>query len=208
MAKSHLLCTGCKEYYPRETMHKLPKGNFHDIECATLHGKAKAEKARKAKKAKDQQDRERVLGMSKKDLETKPELTKKAQKAFNAFIRYRDRIYNCISCGCSEGDIKIRDRMFGVWDCGHFLSVGARPELRFEELNANKECKPCNGGAGNFAHKDKTVHKQYEENLIKKIGQEKVDWLNGPHELPNYTHDDLREIAKHYRGKLRELKNG
>jgi len=93
--------------------------------------------------------------------------------------------------------------------CGHYLSVGAHPELRFEPNNAHLQCTRCNGGAGkygNFNNKGETVAKNYRINLIKKIGQAKVDWLEGPHEAKNYTIDDIKEIKSLYKQKLKELK--
>ena len=46
----------------------------------------------------------------------------------------------------------------------------------------------------------------YRMELIKRIGQEKVDWLEGPHEPKRYTIDDLKAIKAHYRALARELK--
>ncbi len=40
MAK--LKCCGCKERLEKETMIKLPAGNFHSYECATSYAKSKA----------------------------------------------------------------------------------------------------------------------------------------------------------------------
>ncbi|STV05254.1 protein NinG [Klebsiella pneumoniae subsp. ozaenae] len=72
-------------------------------------------------------------------------------------------------------------------DCGHFKTVGAYPELRFEERNAHKQCKSCNAGAGKYTAKEATVAQQYEAGLIARYGQEYVDWLNGPHEMNQLT---------------------
>ncbi len=66
-----------------------------------------------------------------------------AQKAFNAYIRARDAGLPCISCG----ETNPPDLHGGQWDCGHFKTVGAYPELRFEERNAHKQCKSCNAGS-------------------------------------------------------------
>ena len=126
-----------------------------------------------------------------------------AQIWFNKFIRLRDRFEDCISCGRSENEIE--NTVGGKWDCGHFKTRGAYPELRFEELNAHKQCKKCNGGSGKFAKKNRTVSQEYEQRLIQKIGQENVDWLNGYHEPKNYTIDDLWEIERHYKRKCKEL---
>lgn len=46
----------------------------------------------------------------------------------------------------------------------------------------------------------------YRINLVGRIGQDAVDWLEGPHEPKKYTADELRELAAYYRKKTRELK--
>lgn len=125
-----------------------------------------------------------------------------AQQAFNAFIRARDADLPCISCG----EANPPDLHGGQWDCGHFKTVGAHPELRFEEFNAHKQCKSCNAGAGKFTAKEATVTQQYESGLIARYGQEYVDWLNGPHEMTNYRREDYIRIRDEYRAKLRAMK--
>jgi len=41
--------------------------------------------------------------------------------------------------------------------------------------------------------------------LIAKIGQAAFDRLMGPHELKNWTREELQELVAHYRQKTREL---
>jgi hypothetical protein len=124
------------------------------------------------------------------------EATKRAQKAFNAFIRERDRGRPCISCGTlSPGG----DPRGGLWDCGHYRTVGAAPELRFDEDNAHRQCVACN--------RDRSGHVvEYRIRLIERIGQERVDRLEGPHESKRYTAEEMDRIAAHYRERTRELK--
>lgn len=125
----------------------------------------------------------------------------KAQQAFNAFIRERDKDLPCICCGRFDNGQKYG----GNWDAGHFLGVGAYPELRFEESNCHRQLKTCNAGSGKYSHKDKTVSQEYRERLIVKIGIERVEWLEGPHEPKKYTIDDLKAIIAEYRQKLKSL---
>ena len=136
-----------------------------------------------------------------KDNDTKIRLPA-AQKSFNAFIRERDKDLTCVSCG----QFVVKDMPFGKYDCGHFKTIGGYPELRFEELNAHKQCKKCNGGAGNYSKKDTTVSKEYRINLIKKIGLDNVEWIEGPHEPKKYTCADLKKIELYYKNKLKMLK--
>lgn len=108
----------------------------------------------------------------------------------------------CISCG----ETNPPDLHGGQWDCGHFKTVGAYPELRFEEHNAHKQCKSCNAGSGKYTAKEATVAQQYEAGLVARYGQEYVDWLNGPHEMTNYRREDFIRIRDEYRAKLKALK--
>ena len=140
----------------------------------------------------------------KKKLKTRNEWISEAQKEFNKYIRIRDKYEPCISCGRQEHEIT-EHFMAGKWDCGHFLSRGAFPELRFNELNAHKQCKSCNGGSGNYAKKNRTVSKEYEERLINKIGQDLVDYLKGPHPIRKYTIEEIQEIKAYYKQAVKEL---
>lgn len=95
---------------------------------------------------------------------TLPELKKIATILFNRFIRKRDAEgsqFKCISCGVYQH--------IDVCDCGHYRP-GTILELKFNELNANSECENCN--RTDFKHLT-----GYRVNLIKKIGLEKVLWL-------------------------------
>lgn len=166
--------------------------------CAQEYVRRREE--RKAQREAREEKRERRARL--KELEPRRKVLARAQSAFNAFIRERDRDRPCISCGV----VNPPERFGGAWDCGHYRSVGAAPELRFEELNAHKQCKACNGGSGRFARKGETVRMQYRERLIERIGREAVHWLEGQHPPKHYTVEELEAIAKKYRAKARELR--
>lgn len=130
------------------------------------------------------------------DMATKPELTKLAQKAFNDYVRLRDYGLKCISCNnpiAWDGE-----KTGGVVDCGHYLSVGARVNLRFDEDNAHAQCKKCNNFlSGNAVN--------YRIGLVERIGLERVEALESDHELKHWSKDELREIAATYKAKLKLL---
>lgn len=132
-----------------------------------------------------------------------------AQKAFNLYIRTRDIGCPCISCLRSEAEIErayeLSNKTGGAWDCGHFLTVGGHINLRFNTLNAYRQCKSCNGGSGKYTHKNITVALQYEYNLRLKIGDEKVDYLKSEHEVKKYTIDQLVRIRKIFNKKAKRL---
>jgi hypothetical protein len=151
-------------------------------------------------KLKRKSDRER-----KKALLTASDWTKKAQVAFNAYIRERDGKEACISCGRLNREIDGYLRG-GKWDAGHYRSRGACPELRFEPSNCHKQCKSCNGGSGKYTRKDASVGKEYRVRLIEKIGLDKVEWIEGQHGRKRYRIDDLKEIERHWKAELKKLK--
>ncbi len=116
---------------------------------------------------------------------------KAAQAAFNKYIRERDKDLPCISCGRNHK---------GQYHAGHYKTRGAHKELALNELNCHKQCAPCNNHlSGNLVN--------YRVNLIEKIGLDKVEWLEGPHEPKKYTVDELWDIEKQYKQKLKELQS-
>lgn len=135
-------------------------------------------------------------------LKTRSQWIKEVQIEFNAFIRLRDHDDPCISSG--KLDCEITDRYRGgKWDAGHFLTRGGFPELRFDEDNCHKQSKSDNNPGPNKAVK---VQKQYRVNLIKKIGLKRVESLEGPHDMPKWTIDELKKLKAKYKAKVKELK--
>ncbi|MFK3922136.1 recombination protein NinG [Pseudomonas fulva] len=130
-------------------------------------------------------------------LKTRREHMAEAQAAFNAYIRERDAGLPCISCDSNPSD---HDLITGSrWDAGHYRSVGACPELRFEPLNVHRQCVKCNRNlSGNAV--------EYRIRLVKRIGADQVEWLEGPHKPQRLTIEDLHAIKALYRQKLRDLK--
>jgi len=117
----------------------------------------------------------------------------KAQKSFNEFIRLRDKDLPCVSCD------KPKD-WHGQWHCGHFKTVGARADLRFNEDNASKQCSKCNNYlSGNLVN--------YRFELIKRIGEPRVLALDVELPAPRLKASDYEEIHKQYQQKIKELKN-
>jgi hypothetical protein len=189
----------CGEY----ASFSVPLGKaFCSMTCCTSFA---AKVVRKEKQVIIVRDNKEIKARKAKLNETVSHWTKKAQVAFNAYIRERDILDPCISCGKHDHEIK-SGGVGGKWDCGHYKTRGAFPELRFHELNAHKQCKSCNGGSGKFAKKARTVGEEYERRLRIKIGDTSVDMLNGYHELPRYRVDALKEIEKRYKDKLKTLR--
>jgi hypothetical protein len=127
--------------------------------------------------------------VTKEKLETRSDWLKKAQTAVNAWVRARDADLPCISC---------QRHHQGQYHAGHYRSVGACPELRFEPSNIHKQCAPCNNHlSGNIV--------AYRPQLITKEGLDRVEWIEGKHEAKKYTMDELKAITKDYKAKLKAL---
>ena len=216
MANRRKKCKRCGEYRDAESGVQLPAGFFCSKEHAIEHGleasrkrterlRAKAVRAQEVE-AKNAAKRDRERRMAVKPLSY---WMARAQTQFNKFIRARDIGLPCVSCGATESEVESKQgwKVGGAWDCGHYLSVGSHPELRFEQDNAARQCKSCNGGSGNYSRKNHQTAKDYRAELIKRIGLERVEWLEGPHEPKRYRKEDYQAIEAEYKAKLKELQS-
>jgi hypothetical protein len=154
--------------------------------CAILDAPKNQERARKAI---DQRER-REIRAARQRVKSRADHMREAQQAFNEWIRLRDAALPCVSCGRHHQ---------GQYHAGHYRTVGANPELRFEPLNVWKQCAPCNN------HKSGDIV-NYRIELVKRIGAEKVDWLEGPHKARKYTIEELKAVKAEYKAKIKELK--
>jgi len=125
-------------------------------------------------------------------LQTKPQLVKKAQAAFNSYVRARDTGKPCISCDKPLGDAP------NTYDAGHYRSVGSAPHMRFVEDNVHGQCKHCNNWLGGNVV-------EYRKRLLERIGERQLDLLESDSTLRKYTKEGLVEIARHYNAEARQL---
>jgi hypothetical protein len=145
----------------------------------------------KARASRDRAKQERADRRAARErIKTKGDYTREAQAAFNEWIRERDRDLPCISCGRHHQ---------GQYHAGHYRTVGANPELRFNPLNVHKQCAPCNN------HKSGDIV-NYRINLVTRIGADQVEWLEGPHEPQRYTIEELKALKASFRAMTRSLK--
>lgn len=172
------------------------KRGYCSIECMAAHGLEKVEE----KRLKDIRKAMNPNPPPKKK-KSQAELT---QDSFNKMIRLLDAGKPCHSCG--------RYQCGALMTCGHFRSVGACPELRYDPRNAFIQ-----GGGCNFANRrpDKnnakgaeTIAQEYEKRLRDEYGDAFVDWVKGPHEMPRWRDDDLRAIRKLFAAECRRLERG
>ncbi|QOQ76467.1 recombination protein NinG [Pseudomonas poae] len=166
-----------------------------EIACALAHAPVNQVRARKALADVERKD----IKVRKEKLKGRADHLREAQTAVNEYVRLRDAHLPCISCDSTPND---NDLMTGSrWDAGHYRSVGACPELRFEPLNIHRQCVKCNRNlSGNAV--------EYRIRLVQRIGAEKVAWIEGPHEARKYTVEEIKAIKAKYRAMTKELKKG
>jgi len=123
----------------------------------------------------------------------RPHQIKLAQKAFNAYIRFRDKDKPCISCGTTNPNLN--------YDCGHYLTIGAHPEHRFNPDNAHRQCHyNCNiNRSGNVA--------AYRLGLLDRIGEDRLNALESKTENKKMALEAIKSITRVYKTKLNKLKS-
>jgi hypothetical protein len=128
-----------------------------------------------------------MIATKKKKLVSIPKLKAKAQKIFNNYIRERDSedgFFTCISCGKT---LPV-DRM----NAGHYVPVKGGSFLIMHEWNVNGECEGCNCF-------DEFHLIGYKRNLIGKIGEDAVKWLEEHRrDEKKWTRQELLEIINKY----------
>lgn len=170
------------EFQPSQTTQKVCS-----MRCAINYTREQKEKA----ELKENRKRKQAL-------KPRSAYLKDAQVAFNTFIRTRDAMRACISCGgfSHDGELLTGSK----WDAGHFFSIGAHPALRFDERNCHKQCVKCNRDLSGNIH-------NYRRGLIKKLGRNMFGEFESyayQAEAKKYSIDDLKEIIKTYRAKTKE----
>ena len=125
----------------------------------------------------------------KETLLTHSDYLKMTQTVVNAYVRLRDINKGCITCGTD-----LRGRKF---DAGHFFSVGAYPNIRFNLDNIHGQCVPCNQHKhGNNA--------EYFIKLPKRIGLDRFNvLLEIRHKAIKYSVEELKELIKEYKLKIK-----
>lgn len=118
-------------------------------------------------------------------------LRKYAQAEVNRYCRLRDCGLeggaNCISCHRWYE----YDRLEG----GHFIPQTASSPVRYDERNINAQCVRCN-------HELQGNQRHYYHSMVKKYGQEVVDYLESMEgKLKKWSREELEEIRATYKQK-------
>lgn len=126
----------------------------------------------------------KLLAKAKKEKPIK-DLIKQAQRVFNAWVRNRDQDKGCISC--STG---------GVHNAGHFYHAHLYSALRFNEVNCQGQCVPCNlGNAGN--------PEGFRKGLQRRYNQSDIDLLDSAarNRVKKWSRTELEQIILLYQKK-------
>jgi hypothetical protein len=146
----------------------------------------------------NEKKKKRELINSRKDTKQKLEAIKplskwlkEAERHCNRYVRMRDAHLPCISCGTTNPSIQ--------YAAGHFRTVKAAPQLRFNLDNIHKQCNSnCNNHlSGNIAN--------YRPRLIKRIGIDRVEALENNNEIHRYTIDEAKAVLAVFRKLCREF---
>lgn len=149
------------------------------------------QRAKRAKEERVQQaEARKVIKIRIEATKTLSYWRKRAQAVFNRWVRLvKCKGMPCISCGTTDGQMH----------AGHYQNAHDHPELSFEPDNVWVQCFQCNSPkSGNIL--------EYQKALKKLIGISRLEWLEGPHELPHRRKEDYQSIEAHYEQLLKELK--
>lgn len=177
-------CPSCNtSFEPRKHFNSTIKSKYCDLCTKTRQALKNLERIKK-------EDKKR-LNDKKKELLTLSDHLKLTQMVVNKYIRLRDKDELCISCG---------KKINGVEHASHYLSSGGHSNIRFHEDNIWKSCYKCNVMlSGNPT--------SYRIRLIKKIGVERVEWLeDNAYIEKKWTREELKEIQEIYKAKIKNLK--
>ena len=160
---------------------------LEDDECIKAFNEFVKESKEK-QKSKQWRKEKKVI---KEKLLTKKDYLNILQKVFNTYIRMRDKGKPCVSC-----DKPYREKDINA---SHFYSVGAYPNLRFNEDNVHSSCIRCN----------KDLHgniNEYTLRLPNRIGTERFNKLVEDRNTPlKIDIEEVKELIKIYKEKTKQL---
>lgn len=161
------------------------KRSMGHVACSPSCAQIIAEEIRKKKERKADKVR-------KEKLKTRADYAADAQAVFNRYTNMRDRSEPCISCDKSA-------EVGGVWNASHYKSRGAYSALRFHLWNVHKSCYRCNVElSANLG--------EYRPRLIKKIGIEKVEFLENHPRSRKFEKEYLIRLKNIFNRKIKRLK--
>jgi len=193
-------CNKCKKPF-------MPYSRFEKycIPCAIKIGRSDRTKMeRKEIKIKntERQDKKRIF--KENDLRHQLKLT---QTVFNRlrvlqekqWFKEKRLVPRCISCGKKNMD----------WCCGHFKTVGAQGNLRYDPMNTYLQCNwNCNKNRSGNIEGDKNT-RGYKQGLRERFGEEEgnniIEYCEINTEVKKWTGVELKAMRKEFSRQIREI---
>jgi hypothetical protein len=179
-------CKVCKqEFMPFQPLQFI----CLEMSCLTSYTNACKQRAETRRRTNER----RLIREARLKNKKRSEWLKDVEHWCNKVVRYRDKDDGCISCGTRNPNIQ--------YAAGHFRTVKAAPQLRFNLDNIHRQCNyHCNSKlSGN--------RENYEPALVKKIGQERVDALKNNNEIHRYTIEECKELIIYFKQLYKELQH-
>lgn len=171
-------CKNCKEKF----QPSRPLQYVCSPSCAFEYHRARQQvEYAKAKK--------KELAKRREKLKSKSDFAREAQVEFNKYIRERDWDLPCCSCGI----------MTGQMHAGHYRTTRAASQLRYNTWNVHKQCSQCN-----LKHSGNII--QYRQELVIRIGQDRVEWLENNHDLADYSIAYLKRLKAVFRRRANQYR--
>lgn len=127
----------------------------------------------------------------------KPPKERAAQDAFNSYIRQRDFMKPCISCGKPLDWFATGSALSAV-NAGHYRTIGACAALRFNVFNCNAQCFECNTQkSGNVT--------AYRAAIKDKWGESIANSLEGFKSPRSFSADELERVRKVFTVRAKRL---
>ncbi len=192
MSNSKKKCKHCGAY--KRDFITVPAGTFCSTEHAIEWVNKKMTDGRKMQADKKAKQQSKAKADHKKN--DKPKQRDMTKKMIQRWVNHvRDAEKACICCGVLNNS---------QYCGGHYKTAGAHPELALDSRNIHRQRnRHCNQQKSGNISGDKKSH-GYTEGLIKRYGQERVDWLNSYHPPKKYTCEQLVEIRAYYSKLIRE----
>lgn len=177
-------CKQCKTELPpaAKCTSFITKKGFCGIDCASRWGATVAT----AKRVKDQRKETKAR---REKLKTRTDYAREAQEAVNAYVRLRDAAKPCISCQRHHS---------GQYHAGHYRTVKAAPQHRYNVLQIRKQCSVCNSHlSGNIT--------EYRINLVRLIGADRVQRIENDNTTRRYEIAYLKRLRAVFKKRAKHL---
>jgi len=188
-------CKQCKSSVLNQDIAvRTPLFVFCSFKCAKDYALIKSKAARQRLDNKAKKAAKVKHAIDKKSVKRRSDWYATLQALVNQWVtKVRDIDEACCTCGTRKPDIK--------YDAGHFFTVAARPDIRFNTMNIHKQCnQKCNVyGSG--------MRLEYKEFIIARYGQEGLDELTlegNPLKEQFPAWSDIEDGIKKYRQILRD----